>query len=274
MFYNESDVAAFRTAKFNFIIVEEQNNLFTIKLNRPQKRNAFTPAMVEEIAYAMAYAQQQQNIWCLLIDSTGPIFCAGMDLNVFQNLELDLKNTTLPLPQRPVNLGEVFDGFTKPSIAKVHGAVMAGAFLIVCGCTFVVASKSVEFSLPEVKRGIFPMQVLSSLLKVTSPRQALQMCILAETYSAEQAKTLGIVSHLCTTETIDETCHNLIETVLSNSPNAINKGIAAYHALEDISESERFSFLASRLDELRNSADAAEGIAAFKEKRIPRWINS
>ncbi|NCD72297.1 enoyl-CoA hydratase/isomerase family protein [Mucilaginibacter agri] len=274
MFYTENDIVEFKNVRFNFIEVTEDNHLFTITLNRPQKRNAFTPVMVNEIAYALAYAQYQRNIWCVQINANGPAFCAGMDLTVFQNPDLDTPNNTLPNSQKAINLGDAFRLFTKPSVAKVEGPALAGAFLIICGCTFVAASDNASFGLPEVKRGIFPMQVIASLLRVTTPRQALQMCILAENYAAAKAKEFGLVSHLCTKDTIDETCATLIETILGNSPFAISKGIEAFSKIDDVPPTQQFTFMSQQLDKIRNSEDAVEGIKAFTERRQPEWKNS
>jgi enoyl-CoA hydratase/carnithine racemase len=271
--FSQTDIANFANVPFNFITTEQTGHLFTITLNRPEKRNAFTPTMVNEIAFALSHAQQQNEIWCVLIKANGPVFCAGMDLNVFQNPELDKPNQRLPVPTAPINLGDAFRVLNKPSIAKVEGAVLAGGFLITTCCTFVVADENAEFSLPEVKRGIFPMQVMSALLNITTPAKALQMCITAEAYSGQVAKEFGLISHLSTKENIDEACNLLVETITSHSPFAISKGIESFRELQNIPEDERFGFLVGRLEEIKNSADAKEGIDAFREKRKPVWKN-
>jgi methylglutaconyl-CoA hydratase len=273
MFYSLMAIGRFARVKFNFIEVEESGHLFKIILNRPDKRNAFTPTMVNELAYALAYAQTNKDIWCVMVEANGPVFCSGMDLNVFQNPELDHHNPTLPEPKSVITIGDAFRALNKPSIAKIQGAVMAGGFLVVGGCTFAVATADVQFSLPEVKRGIFPLQVISTLLNITSPRKAMQMCILAETFSAEKALEIGIVSHLCVKENIDETCQALVNTIISHSPYAIGKGFEAFRALESLPEYAQYMYLADQLAKIRVSDDAKEGIDAFREKRNAVWKN-
>jgi enoyl-CoA hydratase/carnithine racemase len=274
MYFSLMAIGKFAGVKFNFIEVEEHGHLFKIILNRPDKRNAFTPTMVNELAYALSYAQHKTEIWCVMVEARGPVFCSGMDLNVFQNPDLDHHNETLPEPKSLITIGDAFRMLNKPSIAKIQGTVMAGGFLLVGGCTFAVAVEEAEFSLPEVKRGIFPLQVISTLLNITSARQAMQMCILAETFSAQKAQEIGIVSHVCTKDTLDETCNKLIETILGHSPYAIGKGFEAFKALENLPEIERHMYLAEQLAKIRVSDDAQEGINAFKEKRKPVWKNS
>jgi len=274
MYFSLMAIGKFARVKFNFIEVEEQGHVFKIILNRPDKRNAFTPTMVNELAYALSYAQHKTEIWCVMVEARGPVFCSGMDLNVFQNPELDHHNETLPQPKSLITIGDAFRMLNKPSIAKIQGAVMAGGFLLVGGCTFAVAVEEAAFSLPEVKRGIFPLQVISTLLNMMSPRQAMQMCILAETFSATKAQEVGIISHVCTKDTLDETCDKLIETILGHSPYAIGKGFEAFKALENLPEMARYMYLADQLAKIRISEDAQEGINAFKEKRKPVWKNS
>ncbi|MCU0325520.1 MAG: enoyl-CoA hydratase-related protein [Spirosomaceae bacterium] len=272
---------ASRLISFTQILVEESKNVLTLKLNRPEKRNAFTPTMIAELAYALQYAQHNSEIWCVVLEAKGPVFCAGMDLNVFQNPDLDVKNDDLPNPTREITIGDAFMMLCKPSIAKVEGNVLAGGFLFVCGCTFVVATKNVEFGLPEVKRGIFPMQVMASLLRIMPQRKVLEMCVLGKNYTAKDAFEMGIVTHLIGSNdnfalkhcSIDEFVDDLINEILQNAPFAITKGMEALNGLDSIEESEKHAFLINQLNQIRKSEDAQEGINAFREKRKPVWKN-
>jgi enoyl-CoA hydratase/carnithine racemase len=259
--------------QFLWITVRQEGQVLTIQLNRPEKRNAFTPTMVTELALALAYAEQQSSVWCVVLEATGPVFCAGMDLAVFQNPALDKPNTTLPQPIREVTLGEAFAQLNKPSIASVQGAVLAGGFLLIGGCTFVVAVDSVTLALPEVRRGIFPMQVMAALLPILPPRKILDLCLTARQLTANEAYDWGIVTHLCTSETLQESTQQLVETLLEGAPLAIQKGMAALRMLAEVPEKSRPVFLKQQLDQIRFSDDAQEGILAFQEKRKPRWTN-
>lgn len=273
MYFTETDIASFPDVELKLIKTELRGNLFVITLNRPEKRNAFTPTMVHEIAFALAFANKQNDVWCVLLEAEGPVFCAGMDLNVFQNPELDVVNESLPKSNKEITLGDAFKSLSKPCVAKVKGDVLAGGFLLIGGCTFVVASENAHFSLPEVIRGIFPLQVMATLLKIMPQRKVLEMCILGKKYRAREALDLGLVSHLSTLDTIETDTANLIQTILSGAPFAIKKGIEAYQHLSDIPENEQHQYLISLLQEIRSSADAQEGIQAFKEKRLPVWQN-
>ncbi len=273
MFFDLEDISIFHRVSFNFIKVQREAHVFTLTLARSEKRNAFTPTMIHEIAFALAYAESEKDIWCIVINAEGPVFCAGMDLKVFQNPSLDIFNIHLPKPIKEINLGDAFRYLTKPTLAKVEGSVFAGGFLILCGCTFVLALEHAEFSLPEVKRGLFPMQVISSLLQIMSYKKALQLCLLADTYSSREAKEMGLITTLCSPQSIQEELDKLIKKLCSHAPLAMSKGFETFKKLSSIPEEDRFSYMAKQLDELRNSIDAEEGIKAFQEKREPIWKN-
>lgn len=274
MFFSTLSVDLFRQVTFTCIETEQDGKVFYITLNRPEKRNAFTPTMVNELAYALEYANARKDIWCVVIRANGPVFCAGMDLAVFQDPSLDVVNDTLPEPFKKVSLGDAFRLMNKPTIAKIEGNVYAGGFLIAGGCLFAVAAEQVEFSLPEVKRGIFPMQVVSTLLNFTSQREAMRLCVLGEPFGARLAQNMGMVSHVCIPAEIDAKLEALIDIILANSPYAITKGLETFRALGGIPHHAKFGFLADQLDKVRNSEDAQEGINAFKEKRQPSWTNN
>lgn len=271
LFFKEDDVAKFDTVQFLYIKTSLKGNVFEITLSRSEKRNAFTPTMVDEIAFALAYAENLVEIRCVVIKAEGPVFCAGADLNAFHDPTVDQKNQTLPEPIEEVRLGDAFANLNKPCIGQVEGPVFAGGFLIICGCTFVVSIPEANFSLPEVKRGIWPMQVMASLLDIIPKRKILEMSITGKSYSAEEALHLGLVTQIAEREFIEEEVNKLAEQICSNAPYAIKSGMEALQNLSEIEESKRHIYLKSRLDNLLKSEDGKEGTAAFKEKRNPIW---
>ena len=268
-FYTEEDTRIFNHVQFLYISAILEGHVFRITLNRPEKRNAFTPVMAEEIIFALAYAHYNPIIRCIILNANGSVFCAGADLNAFLNPNDE--NKTLPKIREEAKLGDAFTQLSKPSIAQVEGAVLAGGFLLICGCTFVVSINEATYSLPEVKRGLWPMQVMASLLKIIPPRKVLEMSITGRTYSAEEAFNFGLVTQIVSQETIANEVNKLAELIFQNAPYAIQQGMEAMQNLSDIAENERHTYLKKQLDKILLSEDAKEGIAAFKEKRNPVW---
>jgi len=268
-FYTEEDTRIFDKVQFLYITTLQEGHVFRIMLNRPEKRNAFTPVMAEEIIFALAYTQYNPIIRCIILNANGPVFCAGADLNAFLNP--DSENKTLPKIREEARLGDAFAQLLKPSIAQVEGAVLAGGFLLICGCTFVISINEATYSLPEVKRGIWPMQVMASLLKIIPPRKVLEMSITGKTYSTEEAFNMGLVTQIVSQETIANEVSKLAGIISENAPYAIQKGMEAFQNLSDIPEKESHTYLKKQLDKILLSEDAKEGISAFKEKRNPVW---
>lgn len=271
LFFKEEDVTKFDTVQFLYIKTSLKGNVFEITLNRPEKRNAFTPTMANEIAFAIAYAENLVEVRCIIIKAEGPVFCAGADLNAFHDPAADQKNQTLPEPIEEIRLGDAFSNLHKPCIAQVEGSVFAGGFLIICGCTFVVSIPEANFSLPEVKRGIWPMQVMASLFDIIPKRKILEMSITGKSYSAEEAKTFGLVTQIVNKEVIEYEVNKLADLICSNAPYAIKSGMEALQNMSDIAENDRHNYLKAQLEKLLKSEDAKEGTAAFKEKRTPIW---
>jgi methylglutaconyl-CoA hydratase len=270
-FYTEEDVSEFESIHLIYIQTELADHVFSIALNRPEKRNAFTPTMAEEIAFALAFAHYHSQIRCVILKANGSVFCAGADLNAFHDPTADQKNPELPLPKEEIKLGDIFRELHKPCIAQVEGSVFAGGFLLICGATFVVSSIDATFSLPEVKRGIWPMQVMASLSRIISPRKTLEMAITGQAYSAEEALVIGLVTRIVEKEAVADEVRKLAAQICENAPFAIQLGMQVFEELATIAESKHHAYLKDQLDLLLRSEDAREGSQAFKEKRKPVW---
>ncbi len=270
-FFDEEAILKYETVQFYYIKTRLDNHIFRLTLNRPEKRNAFTPTMAAEIAFAIAYANYNSAVRCVIIDAEGSVFCAGADLYAFHDPSFDFLNTMLPEAKEEVRLGDVFKNCFKPLIAQVAGAVFAGGFLIVAGCHFVYSVPDAKFGLPEVKRGIWPMQVMASLEGIIAPKKILEMAITGATYNALAMKEMGLVSETVDADDLKDSVELLAGTVVANAPLAINRGIKAFASYKQVPAMDQHRFLQQQLAKILASEDSLEGIAAFKEKRVPQW---
>ncbi|MFY7979776.1 MAG: enoyl-CoA hydratase/isomerase family protein [Sediminibacterium sp.] len=253
--------------KYNFIKTSIDQHIFKLTLARPEKRNAFTPTMVNEISHAIEEANKDKTVRLVMINAEGPVFCAGMDMKTFENPALDILNPEIQ--NQHISLASAISQLNKPSIAIVEGDVLAGGFLIVLECTYIFAKKEAKFSLPEVKRGIFPFQVLASLIKYIPQNKALDLCITAKEITAVEAKELGIVYGFLEEGKPTE----LMKAIIENAPKAIYAGFEAIKNLGTLTEKERLPYLLQALEDLKKTKDAKEGMAAFFDKRVPNWTN-
>ena len=270
--YTKEDIRNFDEQTFAFLEVFREGNILKLYLNRPQKRNALSPTLMRELAYAITYAHYNNDIWAVVLGARGEkVFCAGADLKVFAGFPEEPNNSTIPRERSEILLGELFTKLHKPSIVVVNGNVYAGAFLLVATSTYVVSIPEAQYSLPEVKRGIWPMQVMSNLLEVLPKRFVLDWCIRGLTYTAEELTKYNFITHLAEKDKLEETAMNLAREICEQSPTAIRFGLKAYDEIQQIPPGERHKYLKEQLQKLLQTEDAKEGIRAWKEKRKPKW---
>ncbi|TAF65884.1 MAG: enoyl-CoA hydratase [Cytophagales bacterium] len=271
MNYTQAQTENLKEQTFAYIQVKEEGHLLIIRLNRPQAKNAMSPTMMREYGYAMSYAHYAPHIWAVVFEAEGDVWCAGADLKAMRGQE-EANNSTIPMPTTPIVIGNLFEHIHKPVIAKVHAPVYAGGFLLIGGCTHVIALESTIFALPEVKRGIYPFQVMESLLKIMPPRQVIDLCIRGASLTATEAHRLGLVTQIAKDEkelyTLTE---KLIQEIFANSPSAIRLGLKAFDEMRNIADKDRHAYLAQMLQQTIMTADAQEGLKAFAEKRQPVW---
>ncbi|MBI2966718.1 MAG: enoyl-CoA hydratase/isomerase family protein [Bacteroidetes bacterium] len=270
MLYPADQTAKFNNQKFAHLLVDENDHVLTITLNRPEKKNALNPVMLKEISYALSYAHYNNALWAVVIAANGDVFCSGADLKSFSG-QTEETISTVPEPVSEIVLGNVFNSLHKPCIAKVHAPVFAGGFLIICGCTHVIATPNTIFSLPEVKRGLFPFQVMQNLLQIMPPRAAFDFCMRAKAVNASEAEKIGLVSKVVEKEKLNSEVQALVDEIFQYSPSSIRLGLEALDNLKNISASESHHYLKQMLERTIQTEDATEGMKAFIEKRKPIW---
>ncbi|MVM40804.1 enoyl-CoA hydratase [Spirosoma sp. HMF3257] len=269
MLYTADQTTQLPPDGFRYLRIELTDHVLTITLNRPEKKNALNPSMLAELAFSLAYAQYTTDVWLVVLAASGDTFCAGMDLKSLSSG--DSEGTVVPEPSGPVRLGELMAELHKPCIARVQGPVYAGGFLLVGGSTYVVAAESATFSLPEVKRGLFPFQVLAVLLDIMPARTALDLCLRARTLSAAEAFSIGLVTQVVPSHELDHAIAQLTDELKQFSPMAMQAGLEAYQQLKHLPSEEQQAFLYEQFVKLQQTSDAKEGMAAFLEKRKPKW---
>jgi len=266
--YTKEQVANIHDQTFAYLIVEETDNVLTITLNRERKKNALHPQLVNELAYSLHYAHFEKSIWAIVIQAKGNVFCAGADLKAMAGI-IEPNDSTIPKPNEELLIGELFNKVYKPTIAKVTGDVYAGGFFFLAGCNIVIAQDDVKFGLPEVKRGIYPFQVMQSLLQVMPARKVVDWCIRGYNLPVAEAERYGLVSQMVSAEEIEATVEGIIKELKQNSPSAIRYGLLAYDEIQPSAANHKLLY--DLLQQTIQSKDGQEGLKAFREKRPPVW---
>jgi methylglutaconyl-CoA hydratase len=160
---------------------------------------------------------------------------------------------------------------TKPAIARVGGACMAGGMGLMCMTDMAVAAEHAIFGLPEVKVGVFPMQVLSLLQNIAPPRLVAEWSLTGEPFDAKAALEAGLLNYVVPAAELDAKVEWLIGRIVDKSPTAIRRGKYAMRAIASMSFDQSIAYTESQIAVLAMTEDAKEGMAAFAEKRKPNW---
>lgn len=242
-YFKESELSNFWNNKFHFLNVNLDDEVFYLTLNRSNKKNALHPQMINEIAFCFNYISKKKMIRLVIIKSTGDTFSAGADLKALKN-NIEPHQSSIPEPSKKIIIGNLFNNLYKPKLAVVEGNVYAGGCLIVAGCNYVISCDNLTFSLPEVKRGIFPLQVMESLSHIIGLKKTIDWCIRGYKIDTKKAFQWGLVDEICSLENLENSIQNWIKSFSENSQKAIEFGLKIYHEhFQDNSKHERLEKL-------------------------------
>ena len=250
------------------LITETRDDVVRLTINRPDKRNAMTEGVIAGIAEAIVQASRSRDVRAIVLTGAGDkAFCAGADLGTGKAFRFDYSVPN----QSFANLLRVAQRATVPLIARVNGACMAGGMGFLAMCDMAVAAEHAMFGLPEVKVGVFPMQVLSVMQRLVSSRTLYEMCLTGEPLTAAEARTVGLVNHVAPAAELDARLDWLLGRLLDKAPSAIRRGRYAMRTIEAMSFEESIAFTESQIGLVAMTEDAHEGLLAFREKRKPAW---
>jgi enoyl-CoA hydratase/carnithine racemase len=250
------------------VLTAKSGHALTITINRPDKRNAMNAEVVAGIAAGWRAAHEDPEVRVIVLTGAGDkAFCAGADLGGGQSFFQDASKPNSDY----ADLLRLAQNGTKPSIARVNGTCMAGGMGLLCMTDMAVAADDVVFGLPEVKVGVFPMQVLS-LLQLTVPRRLVaEWCLTGEPFTADEARVAGLINHVAPRGELDARVDWLIGRLVDKSPAAIRRGKYAMRAIHAMSFDEAIAYTEGQIALTAATEDAKEGIRAFQEKRKPVW---
>ena len=258
-------------SNYTTIQICDDSNVRTIKLNRPEKRNALTPKMIEELITALDHAADGP-CGAIIITGAGKCFCAGLDLEELEKMESHTHEEHLENSRQVARLMRLLYDFPKPTIAAVNGAAIAGGTGLATVCDFTYASQDAVFGYPEVKIGFVPAIVSSFLLRQVGEKQARDLLLSGRTFDAKEALQLGLITRIIVhPQVLLREAFNMGLCLLKNSPESLRwtKGLLSEHIREVLdTELESAAVWNARAKE---NDDFREGIRAFLEKRPPQW---
>jgi methylglutaconyl-CoA hydratase len=251
------------------VVLEKRGQALWITINRPDKRNAINADVVAGIARGYRQAHEDAEVRVIVLTGAGDkAFCAGADLQrTSAAFASDFSRPNVDY----ADLLRLAQNATKPAIARVAGVCMAGGMGLLCMTDMAVAADHVLFGLPEVKVGVFPMQVMS-LLQMIAPRRLInEWALTGEPFDAQAAQAAGLLNYVVPAADLDAKVDWLIARITDKSPTAIRRGKYAMRAIAAMSFDESIAYTESQIALLAMTEDAKEGLQAFAEKRKPVW---
>lgn len=253
----------------NSVLLEKRGPALWITINRPEKRNAINADVVAGISQGYREAHEDPAVRVIVLTGAGEkAFCAGADLqNTGAAFAMDFSKPNVDY----ADLLRLSQRATKPAIARINGVCMAGGMGLLCMTDMAVAADHAIFGLPEVKVGVFPMQVLSLLQSIAPRRLISEWCITGEPLDAHAAKGAGLLNYVVPAAELDAKIDWLSGRIIDKSPTAIRRGKYAMRAIAAMSFDESIAYTESQIALLAMTEDAKEGLKAFAEKRKPLW---
>ncbi|MDD5083163.1 MAG: enoyl-CoA hydratase-related protein [Dehalococcoidales bacterium] len=252
---------------YQTILVEKEKGVGTITLNRPERRNALSTQLVEEVLQALHELDEDSGIGAVIIRGAGTSFCAGHDFS-----ELVEKNVVglCSTFRKSLHLVENIAALSKPVIAAVHGYATAMGCALAVGCDMVIAAEDALFQLPGTNLGAACISPAAVVCRSLGRKKCVELLLTADPMSAEQAEKAGLVNRVVPVQELDAAARELAEKLASKAPLAVQMAKEAIYNILDMDQSKAYDYAAKMISINFDTEDGREGAASFLEKRKPR----
>ena len=256
-------------------ILEERRGLVLwLTINRPQVRNALSPAALRELRAAFERAGADRELRAIVLRGAGEqAFSSGADLGGGGSGVFADPRSFAAHEDRGgfADLFRAMHACPKPIVGAVRGYCLAGAVGVALACDLVIAGEGASFGTPEVRTGLFPMMVFAEIVRNIGLKQAMELVLLGERVDARRAAEIGLVNRVVPDGEVEPAAQAWAEQLASCSPSVIGIGKRACYVAADLAFEPALEFLRSQLTVNLLTEDAAEGLAAFREKRRPEY---
>ena len=256
------------TATREHLLVDAEPPASRITLNRPEKRNALSLALMEELIAALEEVAADSLVRAIVIEGAGPAFSAGHDLG-----EMIGRDTAFydRLFETCTVLMETIHRVPQPVIAKVHGIATAAGCQLVAACDLAVAAEGTRFATPGVKIGLFCSTPMVPISRAVGRKRALELLLTGDPIDADTACAWGLVNRVVPADELDVAVAELVAKVARSSPLTVRIGKEAFYEQVELDEHGAYELTRDVMAANAQTGDAQEGMSAFVEKRDPTW---
>jgi enoyl-CoA hydratase/carnithine racemase len=251
------------------VVLTSAGHVATITLNRPEQRNPLSAAMLRDLASALRWCKDENDVRVVILTGAGRVFCAGADLSSFDG------DTSAIDKFRSrdlfVDLFVLMAELGKPIVGRINGHALAGGFGLACSCDILIAVDTATFGTPEINVGIWPMMIQAILSRSIPRKVLLEMEMLGDRWTAAQLQALGIVNRVVRHEQLDPTVDEIAGQLARKSPVAMRLGRDSFYRQQDMDFRAAMHYLHGQFLLVSQTEDSREGIKAFFEKREPEF---
>lgn len=242
--------------------------IFTITMNRPERRNALSLSMMQELIAAFRSAGADPEVRVVILGGSGPAFSAGHDLREMLDRDVGAYRRIFEVC---TELMTTVQSTPQPVIAKVHGVATAAGCQLAATCDLVVASEEASFATPGVKIGLFCTTPMVALSRAVGRKRALEMLLTGAAIGARTAADWGLVNRVVPPDRLDSEAYSIAEQIASASPLTIAIGKQAFYAQIELDQTKAYAYAKEVMTMNALAQDAQEGMSAFVQKRAPLW---
>jgi enoyl-CoA hydratase/carnithine racemase len=255
------------------VLYEVVDGVARVTINRPERRNAMSFDVMQGLRAAMADAKASDAVKVVVLTGAGEkAFCAGADLGGG-----GIASSGADAHEGRGLLADLFRdmwSLGKPVIARVRGYALAGGFGLACACDMIVASDDAQFGTPEINVGLWPYMITVPLLRSMPPKTALDLMMTGRRVGAEEGQRIGFVQRVVPVAELDAAVDELANGLAAKSPLIMRWGRDSFYKVLELDADAALSYLQTMLTITSQTNDAAEGVAAFAEKREPKWTGT
>lgn len=251
----------------------DDRGVATVTLNRPEVNNAYNGEMVQRLLDGVSDLQANNDVRVIVIKGNGRHFQAGADLEWLESVRNQSPEENLAVSMRTTDAVRHLDTCRIPTVALVHGGCFGGGTGIIAACDVVFASDDAMFSIAEVRWGLHAGPIIPQLAAAIGPRNVRRYAITAERFDANEAARIGLVHSVVPRDELEQAGEDVVTSILMNGPDAIAETKEILFAVSGLNVSDGLAEnLAKSHADKRQTAEGAEGLLSFHEKRAASWF--
>jgi methylglutaconyl-CoA hydratase len=253
------------------ILYDIENKVAKVTFNRPDVHNAFNDIMIKELSEVFDCIAENDDVRVVILTGKGKSFCAGADLNWMRRVKDYSYEDNLKGSLKLADMFYKIYASPKPTIARVNGVAIGGGTGFVAVCDIVIAADQAKFSFSEVKIGLIPACISPYVMKKCGEGKCREFFLTGERLTAERAHAAGLINMVVPHGELDDVVGELVKRLLSSGPEAITKCKELLRNVAQMPFDEARKYTAEVIAKLRISNEGQEGMAAFFDKRKPKW---